>query len=82
MFVPYPESQESQEAQKYDFKVCEWYCVEEDELAGALDKSCELNENWCIKLDSCIWDLSIAWRSWWRDKYQHIVAYKMKLRKL
>ena len=47
-----------------------------------LDKSRELNENWCIELDSCIWDLSIARKFWWHDKKQHIVLYKMKLRKL
>ena len=49
LFVLYPESQE---ARKYDFNVCEGYRVEEEELAGALDKSCELNKNWCIKVDS------------------------------
>ena len=59
IFVPYPVSQE---ARKYDFKVCEWYCVEEEELADALNKSRGLNENWYVKLDSCICDLSIARR--------------------
>ena len=71
LFVPYPESLE---AWKYNFKVCERYCVEEEELAGALDNSCELNENWCIKVDSCIWDLLIARRLWWHDKSQKIIA--------
>ena len=52
------------------------------ELANILDMSCELNKEWCIKLNSCIWDLSNAWGSQWRDKMQRIVLYKMKLQKL
>ena len=59
--------------------------MEEEELAGVtgvLDKSHKLNENWCIKLGSCIWNLYITWRSLWHDKKQHIVLHKIKLQKL
>ena len=35
-----------------------------------------------FRSDSCIWDISIAQRAWWRDKKQRIVSYKTKFRKL
>ena len=52
-------SLESPNARKYNFKVCKRYCEEEKKLANALDKYCKLNENWWIKLDSCIYRAQI-----------------------
>lgn len=44
----------SPNARKYDFKVCEQYREEEEELVSALDKSLKLEENWCMKVELCI----------------------------
>ena len=60
LFVVYPESPN---AWKHNFNVCEQYHEEEKKLASALNKILELEENWCIKVDSWIRDLSIAFRS-------------------
>ena len=73
---------ESLNARKYNFKVCSQYPEEEKKLAYALDKSLKLEENWCIKVDSCIWDFSIARRLRWRDKNHRIAAYTVKLQSL
>ena len=76
LFVVYPESQN---ARKYNFKVCKQYREEEKKLACARVESLKLEASCSIKEDLCIWDLSIAWRLRWRDKNQRIASSTRKL---
>ena len=72
----------SPNARKYNFKVCKRYQEEEKMFVNTLEKSLQLNENRCIKIDLCIWDLSIAQRFRWRNRNQCILLYKRKFQKL